>query len=591
MLRVVCTALIAILLCLAPVEAAAETADSAVNRPVRDKWALVVGIGNFQNSAVPKLKYAAKDARDFRNYLVNEANFSADHVRLLVDDAATQRRVLSELGTKFLARVAKPDDVVVLFFSTHGSPSQADIRGKNFLVAYDSDPEDLYTTGIEMDKIVESVKSRILSDRVLLVMDACHSGAVTHGAKGLARTGNFDAEQIAQGSGQLVICSSEPDEQSWESKRYHNGVFTKNLLDGLRLHGSKTTLGTAFPRIQKNVSAEVQEDYAARQKPKLTSKWNGNELMLAVRAAEPQAVPKSVREILEPDSTYPRIASAISAIKVPIPVARPPASAPAARSSMSSLAPKKSEYDLGVQLYDRGDYGSAVKHLSTAVLGGYGNDAYAHYYLANALMKTNRLKEALREYGESYRLKPTGNTGAYCAKILQTYSGASAMRPSGSSRASAPAPAAVESLSAGAPDDPHLLKSIALVRSSLPRIAALHRQGPTLVEIISWSLQEQAHFVNDAIARRDTALQNLTDAQETLKRVQSQVHSILPSSREYGEADANFKKRVAMAEARIRELVAPYQSEVETRNRILSDENSIVQTCTNALQKIQGYGK
>jgi hypothetical protein len=167
------------------------------------------------------------------------------------------------------------------------------------------------------------------------------------------------------------------------------------------------------------------------------------------------------------------------------------------------------------------------------------------------------------------------------------------MRPSGSSRASAPAPAAapVESVSSGSADDPHLQKSIALVRSSLPRIAALHRQGPTLVEIISWSLQEQAHFVNEAIGRRDAALQNLTDAQETLKRVQSQVHSILPSSREYGEADANFKKRVAVAEARIRELVAPYQSEVETRNRILSDENSIVQTCTNALQKIQGYGK
>lgn len=33
------------------------------------------------------------------------------------------RRVLSELSSKFLASVAKKDDLVVLFFSTHGSPA------------------------------------------------------------------------------------------------------------------------------------------------------------------------------------------------------------------------------------------------------------------------------------------------------------------------------------------------------------------------------------------------------------------------------------------------------------------------------------
>ncbi|MBX9694937.1 MAG: caspase family protein, partial [Cyanobacteria bacterium] len=199
-------------------------ATQAVNRPVRDKWALIVGISDYQNKDIPRLKYASKDARDFRDYLVNEANFAPDHVRLLLNEQATQRRVLSELGTKFLARVAKPDDMVVLFFSSHGSPAQADIRGQNFIVASDTDPEDLYTTGIEMDKVVDSIKSRILSDRVLLVLDACHSGAVRTNSKGLYYKGNFDAEQLAQGTGQLVICSSEPNQQSWESKRYENGI-------------------------------------------------------------------------------------------------------------------------------------------------------------------------------------------------------------------------------------------------------------------------------------------------------------------------------------------------------------------------------
>ncbi|MBX9952402.1 MAG: hypothetical protein K2Y39_24730, partial [Candidatus Obscuribacterales bacterium] len=43
-------------------------------RPIRDKWALVVGISNFENSKVPALKYSTKDARDFYNYLIKDAN-------------------------------------------------------------------------------------------------------------------------------------------------------------------------------------------------------------------------------------------------------------------------------------------------------------------------------------------------------------------------------------------------------------------------------------------------------------------------------------------------------------------------------------
>ena len=118
-----------------------------VNKPVRDKWALIVGIGEFNSDKIPKIKNATKDARDFYTYLNKEDHFAPDHVRILLDGKATQRRIMSELGSKFLARLARPDDMIVLFFSTHGSPSQMDIRGRNYIVAADSEPEDLFATG------------------------------------------------------------------------------------------------------------------------------------------------------------------------------------------------------------------------------------------------------------------------------------------------------------------------------------------------------------------------------------------------------------------------------------------------------------
>lgn len=272
-------------------------------KTIRDKWALVVGVSKFQDKRIPQLRYSAKDARDFRDFLVKEANFAPDHVRLLLDEKATERRVMSELGNKFLARVAKPDDLIVLFFSTHGSSAKADVRGKNYIVAYDSDRDDLYTTGIEMQKIVESINDRVISGRTLLVLDACHSGATTNGAKAMGDGGNFDAQELAQGSGKLVICSSQPDQISWESTRYQNGIFTRKLLEGFRSQGKNTKLGDAFNVLRSAVRSEAQEDHAAKQEPVLKSKWDGNDLLLCAPPSAPQALPAAVKQILEPDSS------------------------------------------------------------------------------------------------------------------------------------------------------------------------------------------------------------------------------------------------------------------------------------------------
>ena len=282
----------------------AQTAAS-LSAPVHDKWAVVVGISKFAKPEIPSLKYASKDARDFYDYLIKEANFAPDHVRLITDEKATRRRILSEVDNMFLGRVARPDDLIVLFFSTHGSPSQLDKMGKNFIVAYDTEPNELFATGIEMQAMTRDLKERVDAKRVLIVLDACHSGGVSPQSKGITRVGNFDTDTLAIGNGQMVICSSEPEQQSWESKRYNNGVFTKNLLEGLRSKGSNTTVQEAFARVNELVQDEVRQDYPGnRQSPVLKSRWEGDELILAVKPQSASPIPQSVVFDLEPDSTH-----------------------------------------------------------------------------------------------------------------------------------------------------------------------------------------------------------------------------------------------------------------------------------------------
>ncbi|MCA9816618.1 MAG: caspase family protein [Cyanobacteriota/Melainabacteria group bacterium] len=275
--------------------------------PVRDKWALVVGIGNFKSKKVPRLQYAAKDAADFYRFLVDEANFSKDHVRILLNEEATERRVLSELGEKFLPNLVQEGDLVVVYFSTHGSPGHIDRQGKNYLVAYDSEPDELFTTGIEMKRLLESLKGRVKSNRILLILDACHSGTLNPNAKGLKRVANFDVNAIGQGEGQMVICSSMPDEQSWESRRYKNGVFTRQLLDALRSNKEDSGIKEAFSSVKDSVQKEVKQDrLGAEQTPVLNSKWEGADLVIAAKPTSYEPVPETIRADLGQDSS-PRL--------------------------------------------------------------------------------------------------------------------------------------------------------------------------------------------------------------------------------------------------------------------------------------------
>lgn len=156
------------------------------------------------------LKYAAKDARDFADYLTKEANLAADHVKFLENEHAKRQAIMSAFGDTWLPRVVIPGDLVVIYISTHGTPNTRDAGHKNYIVAYDTDRSELYASGVNMNDLCDQIKERVKTDRVLIVMDTCYSGAAASGARGIERAANFDAEAIAQGSGHLVISSSSP---------------------------------------------------------------------------------------------------------------------------------------------------------------------------------------------------------------------------------------------------------------------------------------------------------------------------------------------------------------------------------------------
>jgi uncharacterized caspase-like protein len=256
--------------------------------PVRDKWALVIGISKFSNPAI-NLKYPAKDAKDFANFLVTKQGFAPDHVKLLADQEATRANILTAIGGNWLPRRALPDDLVLIFISTHGSQPDVDVDGVNYIVASDTNPDNLYASGIAMQDLSRLIKGKVHTNRIVMLVDACHSGTVSPDGKGLVRNSSVNTDQLFQGVGQVVISSSQPNQVSWESKHYENSVFTKQLMDALSGQGL-VSLDKAFDVMKSKVQEEVVQDRGCLQTPEMKSRWQGGAPVIGIAATEPRHV-------------------------------------------------------------------------------------------------------------------------------------------------------------------------------------------------------------------------------------------------------------------------------------------------------------
>jgi len=136
------------------------------NPYVREKWALVVGITHFKNPAMD-LRFASKDATDFAAMLTdpNIGRFRNDpqHVKLLTDEKATVEGIRTAINE--IARDSRKEDLVVMYFSSHGTSAGSDIaadEGKSgYIVTYNTEPQNLYATAFPMDELKHVVDTRI----------------------------------------------------------------------------------------------------------------------------------------------------------------------------------------------------------------------------------------------------------------------------------------------------------------------------------------------------------------------------------------------------------------------------------------------
>jgi uncharacterized caspase-like protein len=241
--------------------------------PVQQKWALVVGIGHFTDKQIPQLNYTDADATAFAADLKDPSigGFPADNVQVLTDDQATTKNIKEKLN--WIARQAQPNDLVVIYVASHGTPRTTDTAGgANYLITYDTeaysggnlDEDALYATAYPMVELANAVSTRMKALRTAVFLDTCYSGGAA-GASGsqpssaLANTAPSGAmlAHMSDGTGRIVMAASEVNEESLESNQLHHGYFTYYLLQALKSGKGQTPLSQIYASVAQQVSQSV----------------------------------------------------------------------------------------------------------------------------------------------------------------------------------------------------------------------------------------------------------------------------------------------------------------------------------------------
>ncbi len=128
----------------------------------------------------------------------------------------------------------KKDDLLLLYFSGHGI---LDEDGQLYLAVNNTEKELLSATAIPAYQI-KNLMDRNLSNRQILILDCCHSGAFARGGKGeIGRSVNTEEAFKGNGSGRIVLTASDATQYAWEGDRLigdvKGSIFTHYLVRGL----------------------------------------------------------------------------------------------------------------------------------------------------------------------------------------------------------------------------------------------------------------------------------------------------------------------------------------------------------------------
>jgi uncharacterized Zn-binding protein involved in type VI secretion len=96
------------------------TAEAVAAPRIDKRFAVVIGVGQYESEDIPDLEFARADAESVRDFLMSEMAGPFDEVLFLADEDATGAK-MREAMFVFLQQ-ADWDDLVFIYYAGHGAP-------------------------------------------------------------------------------------------------------------------------------------------------------------------------------------------------------------------------------------------------------------------------------------------------------------------------------------------------------------------------------------------------------------------------------------------------------------------------------------
>ncbi|WP_293339407.1 caspase family protein [Microcoleus sp. CAWBG58] len=190
------------------------------------KYALLIGVSNYET--LPNLQGPTKDIKEISKLLQNPniGEFIPENITLLEDP----EREEVENAIYDLFDRPKKGDLVLFYFAGHGI---TDMLGQFYLAARRTrkNKEKLRDITAISAKYLQEKMSQSLSERQVIILDCCFSGAFTKGMTARA-SGKVNLEYLG-GKGRAVLASSTSTQYSFEHKESGLGIYTHYLLEGI----------------------------------------------------------------------------------------------------------------------------------------------------------------------------------------------------------------------------------------------------------------------------------------------------------------------------------------------------------------------
>ncbi|MFO0956226.1 MAG: caspase family protein [Isosphaeraceae bacterium] len=242
--------------------------------PEGKRVGMFVGISKYKGLPdTAQLNYCDRDAERMAESARSVGGFTV--CDLLTNEDATWERVDREF--RKLRNITDPGDTVLIYWSGHGARDVTPDRDKPyFYYLLTHDPGNRTLTEDELGRYIRDLDGR----KVMVIIDACHSGGQVEGAKspaGLAARGSDPRSQggrpsqfpddlmlRARSIGQhdaAVLTACRLDETSIESSRLKAGLLTYYVLEVMDQNPGPMTLHDVYKK-----AAPLVEDYCTRNR-------------------------------------------------------------------------------------------------------------------------------------------------------------------------------------------------------------------------------------------------------------------------------------------------------------------------------------